>query len=502
MKSKISVIDIDMSNDLLKNLGQLFFIGFNGTTLSEKTKLFLQKIQPGGIIFFENNIKDKKQVKKLINEINGLLEIKPFIAVDQEGGSVERLRKVCTSVPSLWGLSKIGIKEVLESQKIIASELLELGFNMVFGPVLDINSNFENPVISTRAISGSPKIVSEYGSQIIDLFLRNNIIPVAKHFPGHGSVALDSHENLPILNKSKEELMSFELVPFKAAIKNKIPLIMVGHIQLPKIEKDKSKAATISKEILTNLLRKELNFKGIIITDELNMKAISKHHKLNIAAKEALSCGTNMILFNWEEEKSLNCYEYIKEIAIKDKSFVKTINESISKITSTKKKFLKHRKKAFLKEVKLNSLSNKLGQKVVHWIKKDLFFKKVRKEDFLEIIYPITPKLLESDLIKILNGLGLKKINLVQYEINPENQTIEKIGRKIKKNSRVILISYDIACRKRQKNLIEKLLLLKKDLIVISVGLEHDLGLVPSIRNFISAYAPNSVSLLAAFKLL
>lgn len=324
----------------MQKLGQLFFVGIQGYTLSKNTKHFLQTIQPGGIIFFEDNIKSKKQVQKLIKDINSCLKIKPFIGVDQEGGRVERLRKICTSVPSVWELSKISLKELLHAQKIIASELLELGFNTNFAPVLDIRSNFKNPIIGRRAISSNPEIVSKYGAEIIKLFLKYKIIPIAKHFPGHGSVSEDSHKSLPVLKKSKKELSNFELIPFKKAIQNKTPIIMIAHIQLPEIEKDKKCPASLSKNVLQGLLRKELAYKGLIITDELNMKGVTKYHKPEDASYKALIAGVDLILFNHREISTLRAYKYIKGRAV-DKNLSKRIKESYKRIISTKRKFIK-----------------------------------------------------------------------------------------------------------------------------------------------------------------
>lgn len=330
-----------VNSNLSKKLGQMFFVGFKGYTLTKETKHFLQTVQPGGIIFFKCNIKNKKQVKKIINDINNCLEIKPFIAVDQEGGRVERLKQVCTSVPSLWNLSKVGLKELLQAQSIIAKELLELGFNMNLAPVLDINSNPKNPVIGKRAISNDPKVVASYGSKIIKLYIENKIIPVAKHFPGHGDLEIDSHLDLPVLSKSKKELKNFELVPFKYAIKHKVPAIMVGHIQLPAVEKDKNKPASLSKSVIYNLLRKELHYKGLVITDELNMKGVTKNYKLEKAGYKAILADADMLLFNDNEEKTLKVFKYMRERTTEDRILVERIKRSYERIKQTKKKLLK-----------------------------------------------------------------------------------------------------------------------------------------------------------------
>ena len=331
-----------MTIDLSKKLGQMFFVGFEGYALTKEIKEFLETIQPGGIILFENNIKDKKQVKKLINDINNCLEIKPFIAVDQEGGTVQRLKKICRSTPSVWELAKIGLKELLQGQKNIAKELLKLGFNMNLAPVLDINSNPKNPIIGKRlrAISSDPKIVASYGNAIIRIYIKNKIIPVAKHFPGHGGVEGDSHFDLPVLSKSLSELNKSELLPFKFAIKNKVPIIMVGHIQLPKLEQDKKRPGSLSKNLITNLLREKLKFNGLVITDELNMKGVTKNFSLEKAAYEATLAGADLLLFNYSKDKTFKVFEYLKRQTPGNKKLIKRIEESCKKIKKTKRAFL------------------------------------------------------------------------------------------------------------------------------------------------------------------
>ncbi len=495
--------------DLQKKLGQLFFVGFEGYTLTREVKQFLRTVQPGGIIFFECNIKNKKQVKKLINEINNCIEIKPFIAVDQEGGSVERLRNICTSLPSMWGLSKVGLKELLEVQKIIINELLELGFNMNFSPVLDVNSNPANPIIGTRAISHKPEIVADYGAKIIELYLKNKIISVAKHFPGHGDLNIDSHLRLPILNKDKSKLNNFEFIPFKKAIKIKVPVIMLGHIQLPKIENDKKIPSSLSKKIIDGILRKELGFKGLIITDELNMKGITKNFSLEQALLKAVQAGADLILLNQFIQSTSKVYKKIFDNIQKDKHLQKRIEESYKRIITMKKQLFIGVKadfvKAGFKPVSIAStskhqlLSQNLASKVVHWIKRDLFFKSVIKNESLEIIYPKTHRLKKEDIEAILKTFKTKEFKLYEYGMNPKIQEIVSINKRLKKNTRKIVITYDISAWKGQKSLVETFVGNYPDLIIISAGLENDLELTPKIKNFIAAYAPNYVSLMAAF---
>ncbi len=487
-----------MQLDLLKKLGQIFFIGFNGYTLSGELKSFLKKVQPGGIILFECNIKSKKQVQKLISDINEILDIKPFIAVDQEGGAVERLRNICTSTPSLWGLSKLGLKELLKSQEIIINELLELGFNMNLGPVVDINSNIENPVIGTRSISNNPEIVSDYGLEIVNLYLKNNIIPVIKHFPGHGDANKDSHFDLPVIDKTKSELEKFELLPFKKCA-GKSPCIMTAHLQLPKIEKDFKKPSSLSRYVMEEMIRKDLKFKGLIITDELNMKGVTKNYKLNDASKIALMNGADLLLYNHESELSSKAFNFLYYEAIKEKELLNRIDESYKRIITLKSKFFKKKRKKTKPKNNFKS-AHDLALKVVHWVKKDIFYKKPSKSLKFDVIYPSTPKLKEYYLTEIFNKVGVENYSLIPYELNPGNDNINEITKNLKKKSIKVLITYDSFVRKNQKTLINKILEIDPDTTFISVGLEHDIEIAPKIKNFIAGYAPNYISLLASFE--
>ena len=491
-----------MKNDLKENLGQHFFVGFKGYSLSKETIKFFENVKPGGIVFFECNIKEKKQVKSLIKEINSLFEIKPFIAVDQEGGSVERLRNICTSVPSPWGLSKLGLDAILKAQKIIIEELLELGFNMNFCPILDINTNYSNPIIGTRAISDRANIVSEYGSKIIELYIKNNIIPVAKHFPGHGSLSIDSHLDLPTLLKSKSELYKLELLPFQKAIKSNVPAIMAGHIQLPQIEKDRTIPASISKTILKRLLQNEMGFKGLIITDELNMKGITKNYSLEEASLKALSSGADMILFNWEENSTLKVSKYLESNSLNDKSLLKQLNKSYTKIIRLKTDFL-NKKKLVTSIVSSDKdhikISLGLAEQVTHWIKKDLFFNPITKKESVEIFYPKTIKIKKEELLNTIKNLGIKKCALKNYELNPNSQLIQAIVAKSRTNTRKIFITFNTLSNPKQKSLLNKLLEKDLNLIVIATCLES-IEISPKIKNFIAAYSPNYISLLSAVR--
>ena len=489
-----------VSKDINQKLGQLFFINIQGYTLTPKTKEFLKKIQPGGIILFENNIKNKSQVKKLIRDINNCLETKPFITCDQEGGTVERLRKISTSIPSLWGLGKAGEKKLISAHSIIAAEMKELGFNMTLSPVLDINSNKRNPIINTRAISSNPKTVSKLGISLIKLYLKANLIPVGKHFPGHGDLSIDSHLSLPTLNKSENELLKFEFFPFKNVIRSNIPAIMVSHIYLPELEKTKNLPASLSEKIIGGVLKNKLGFKGLIITDDLSMKGITKYYKLSSASEKAILAGANMLILNAKENNIENIFKHLNNECKKNKNLEKNIEESYRKIVGVKQKHLlrdiaRSAPTNWKKNVKK---SHQITYKIVHWVNRGVDFPSFKKD--IEIIYPITPKLLKEDLIKIFKTLRIKNVKLLPYNLNLNKKDTKHLLRKLNKGKKKVIITFNLLCFSGQKSLINKILTIYPDTILVSTGLEYDIGLAPKAHNYITAYGPNYISLLCAFE--
>lgn len=487
--------------DIKQKLGQLFFVSIKGYTLNIKTKKFLKELQPGGIILFENNIKDKTQLKKLIANIKQSIQIPPFVTCDQEGGSVERLRKVATSTPSLWGLSKLGLNKLLLAQKIIAEEMQSFGFNMTLAPVLDINSNPKNPTINTRAISNNPKVVSKFGIEIAKQYLKYKLIPVVKHFPGHGDLRVDSHISLPKLNKTKNELMNFEFLPFKKAISSNLPCLMISHIYIPSYEKNK-KPASLSKKIINNLLRKKLGFKGLIITDDLStMKAITKNYKPKQAVKAAIIAGSNMVLLNSKEKDTINIFKYISKEIRNNPSLKEQIDKSYKKIIKLKKRYIINKNKSKLLQMQNNSkLSHKIAKQVVHYIRREKNPNLISKKDNVEIIYPITQKLDVNDLVVIFKKLKCRKPTFYGYNLSPNNEYIQKLIKKLKNNSKKVLILFNSLYWKNQRNLVKAVLTSFPETFLVLSTLEYDIEVAPKAKNVICSYGPNYISLRAAFE--
>jgi beta-N-acetylhexosaminidase len=292
------------------NFGNLFIVGFNSLTLTDELKYKLNLLRPAGVILYDCNIDSKEQVQELIHELRELLGDGLLISVDQEGGKVQRLRKITSNLPSLKSLAKAALQDdkFLElHSKILAYELKELGFNLVYAPCADLNTNPQNPIIGTRSLGDDTKIVSQQLVEIHNFYREAGIISCAKHFPGHGDTGEDSHLDLPVVVRTKE-INDKHLEPFKALIRNHIEMIMIAHIVI-----NDGLPASINQELIGKL-RKDLGYKGLIISDEITMKALVKFGNYNQLAELLIKAGNNLIIWNTNLDDALQSAEYLNNI--------------------------------------------------------------------------------------------------------------------------------------------------------------------------------------------
>ena len=331
----------------------------DATKLSSAVKEIIENHNFGGIILFRDNLVGTEQTFNLIKDIqesattnNNTHKIPLFIAVDQEGGRVTRL-STGTSMPGNMALGAINdYATTKEYASVIGKELYSLGFNVDFAPVLDVNNNPSNPIIGVRSFSSDPNRVAKMGEAFIEGLQSEKIASTLKHFPGHGDTATDSHTGLPLINKSYEDIKSLELIPFKAGIDKGADMIMTAHIVYPQIETTKyiskktgeeiSLPATLSKTILTDILRNDLGFEGIIVTDALNMSAIAEHFDKKDAAKFALNAGVDILLMPvslLNNDGNINDYvDMIAELVNNGEVDEKSIDESVYRILKLKEK--------------------------------------------------------------------------------------------------------------------------------------------------------------------
>ena len=334
IEEKIKKMSID------EKVGQLVIVGIDGLTVDENTKGMIEDYYVGGIILFGRNVDNTQQLLGLINslkEVNG--EFTPlFISVDEEGGIVSRLPREFTKIPTSKKIGDKGSKELaFNTGGTIGEAIGAFGYNMNFAPVLDINSNPKNPVIGDRAYSSEAVVVTDLGIEAMKGLQSKGVIPVVKHFPGHGDTVVDSHISLPVVNKTLEALMGLELIPFIEAVKEGTDSIMVAHILYNKI--DSENPATLSKAVLTDILREQLKFTGVIITDDLTMGAIVENYDIGDAAITSINAGSDIVLTCHGYSNSLKVLTALKKAVDEGIISEDRLNESVYRILKLKDKY-------------------------------------------------------------------------------------------------------------------------------------------------------------------
>jgi beta-N-acetylhexosaminidase len=338
----------DTSNlSLEQKVGQMFFLCFrknaDGTDLrtdSAAVRGTIRSIRPGGIVLFGENIHTVGQVRRLIRDMQEDCSTPPFIGIDQEGGTVQRIRKTAlipaVTVPSMWAVGKTGDLALARSiGEVLGSELAVFGFNLDFAPDCDVLTNPGNTVIGTRAFSSDPQKAASFSVAVGDGIRSQGIIPVCKHFPGHGGTAADTHEGYAAVSKTLDELRQTELVPFRAQIKSGAEMILAAHISLPKIVGDNT-PATLSPKVIQDLLRGELGFHGVIITDAMNMGAVADHYSSGEAAVLAVNAGVDMLLMPADPQAA---YSAVLNAVKSGRISESRIDASAARILALKKKY-------------------------------------------------------------------------------------------------------------------------------------------------------------------
>jgi beta-N-acetylhexosaminidase len=260
---------------LRRQVGQLLVAGFNGHTIPAELRSLAREFGLGGVILFARNVGDPDQVAELAFEVSRLgPDLPPWVSVDQEGGRVARLKAPFTEWPPMATLGRSGDVTLAERfARALAVELRAVGVTLDYAPVLDIHTNPKNPVIGDRALGEKAADVSRLGSAIVRVLQSHGIAACGKHFPGHGDTSTDSHSELPIVEHPPDRLREVELAPFRAAIEAGVATIMTAHVLVPSL--DEKRPATLSRRIVSGILRQELGFEGVILSDDLEMKAIA-----------------------------------------------------------------------------------------------------------------------------------------------------------------------------------------------------------------------------------
>jgi beta-N-acetylhexosaminidase len=335
-----------MTSPLARACGQLLVGGFDGTDLPTSFASALHRGTACGAILFRRNVgldagerDDVLGVARLTAAIAAAApeDLPPLVAVDQEGGRVARLRAPALAVPPMRTLAAKGDAALVERvARTQARELVALGFTMSFAPVLDVDTNPDNPVIGDRAFSDDPREVARLGLAYARGLHAEGLLACGKHFPGHGDTSVDSHLALPRIDHSRARLDEVELVPFRAAAEAGIDALMTAHVVCTAL--DRGRPATLSRAVCTDLLRGEIGFRGVTISDDLEMKAVSARASIEESAVQAVAAGCDLLLVCSDEVLLARAHAALAKEAEKSGAFRRRVQESAERVIAMRRR--------------------------------------------------------------------------------------------------------------------------------------------------------------------
>ncbi len=326
---------------LRRQIGQLLIAGFNGHQIPAELRALAKEFGLGGVIFFGRNIADPEQVAELSFDVFRLLPDLPvWVSVDQEGGRVARLKAPFTEWPPMATLGRSG--DVALAQRFaraLAAELRAVGITLDYAPVLDVHTNPKNPVIGDRALADEADTVARLGEAIVRTLQADGIAACGKHFPGHGDTSADSHHELPLVEHPPERLREVEFKPFVAAIRAGVATIMTGHVFVPAL--DDTRPATLSSRIVADILRQELHFDGVILSDDLEMNAIASEHAVPSASVMAIEAGCDGVLIcGGDHDVQAAALEAIVHAVEADRLRISRVEDALKRHRRAKERFL------------------------------------------------------------------------------------------------------------------------------------------------------------------
>jgi beta-N-acetylhexosaminidase len=323
------------SLDLRQRVGQLLIMGFDGTAMSAHLRSMLGTLNPGGVILFKRNIAEAAQTHALLRELQKTVATPMFRCVDMEGGTVDRFRNVIAPIPSVAAVAEAGSLQLFRKQgRLIGQQLRALGFNTDFAPCVDLQSEVSLGVLGSRTVSAKPGETVRYAREFLGGLGDAGTLGCGKHFPGLGSATLDSHHALPSIDKSWKRLWSEDLVPYRE-MRREFRLVMVAHVSYPKITGDTT-PASLSKQWISEILRKKIGYRGLVVSDDLDMGGVLNSASIEEAAVETLRAGSDLFLVCQKEEHVWRAYEAVFQRAEVDKAFARLVAARARRVSEFK----------------------------------------------------------------------------------------------------------------------------------------------------------------------
>jgi beta-N-acetylhexosaminidase len=501
---------------LSRKIGQMIMVGYGDFTDITALREMVEQHEIGSFVLFSR----MKCFPKRLLEINLDLQrmaadhsdIPLFLAADQEGGFIIRLTEGATIPPSQMSLAATGDPGTAYAGGLVtAREMRAVGLNMNFAPVLDINSDSDNPAIGIRAYGDSPEVVTDYGLESIRAHIKAGVVPVGKHFPGGGAVNLDPHRDLPCVNKDGLSLEENDVVPFKKAISSEIPALMTSHILYPAWDPREDYPATISEPVISGILRERLGFDGLIVSDALEMGAIAGKWSVPEAAVLSIQAGVDLVMVCRKIENKVAVINALKRAVEMGQISEERINRSVYRILKLKEEYA--RPEISDGSDRLEMMNCPEHQKIVHDIAKrsiTLFRNKsdlvpLSKEDTgkLFVLYPEVKRMIlaeGNDVVipkhfRYFANITLPHLeksfpDLVsnQYNLDPDAEEISRIIAEVNGFDTVIMAAYNAHKLPGQVKLVNELMNTGKSLIVISLMDPYDINRFPELDTLIMTF--------------
>ena len=330
---------------LREAIGQLFILGFEGHAPSQALETSVRDLAPGGLILFGRNLGSPEEIAALTDAVQAASSTPLFFAIDQEGGKVARLQPPFTQWPAAEAVGTAGSADLTYAiAASIAKELMAVGINMNMAPVLDVLTNPANPVMAGRSYGSDPNTVARHGIAFFRGLADQGVVAVGKHFPGHGDTTVDSHLALPVVPHDSGRLSAVELVPFATAIGAGIPALMTAHLLVPAL--DPKRPATLSRPILTDLLREQMGFQGLVISDDLLMQGIADSTSPGEAAVRFLDAGGDLVLICQDEAAQRQAFRTVTEAVETGRLSEVRVQASCDRIAKAKAQYLRRKRTA------------------------------------------------------------------------------------------------------------------------------------------------------------
>lgn len=349
------------SVQLAEQAGQILIAGVASTSLSAEERGWFERIRPGGIILFRRNIEEAAQVAALLRDADKLGSTPLFRCVDLEGGLVDRLRDVIQPMPSAAAVFATGKRNLYRQHGwLIAREARALGFNVVLAPVLDLGLPESASILRSRAVAAEPWRVIDYARYFVSGLNMENILGCGKHFPGLGGATVDSHQSTPVIHRQTRLMWRTDLAPW-LAVGSRLPLAMVAHASYPWPGRDEA-LATVSRYWVTNVLRRQVRFRGIILSDDMEMGGILSQMSIEEAVVQAVGAGIQMIEICRDPALILRAYEALVKEAEQSRAFRELVASAWRKIYRSKKKWLHPLRRQNLSEGRISRLSEEVRE--------------------------------------------------------------------------------------------------------------------------------------------